>query len=413
MSQGFYELLGLEVGASHDAIRQAYQVRLARLVRRLRTARQNGADVTILEAQERSLREAREVLSDPARRRRYDTFRHAMDNGVPDSAQTLWEQVRSTLVAPEVSLALASVQALTDLPLGQPVPPPPEPVRVQRVESDTASVVPAAAVGQRGPSRPTLVPPTDPGIEITLSDDELAWLEHPPTPAPVVATPNLAEVHPDPAWAEDTWSDRVDARIAPTTPDDDGRERETQEDYVEDDYHSDYVEGDYGDDYDDSYVDGDYDDEFDDDYADDFDDPELRPTDTRGSSSGPLGFLSRLSLPKPPTWSGGDRTHDAVDDGPSLVSIPHAHHDEPADHPLSAGAYLRDARESRGMSIDALSKSTRISTRYLEAIEADDFERLPSPIFVKGYLKQVVEQLGLESTDVVDAFMAAYHDRRG
>ncbi|MBO86380.1 MAG: hypothetical protein CL927_13565 [Deltaproteobacteria bacterium] len=394
MSQGFYELLGVEAEASHDTIRQAYQVRLARLVRRLRTARQNGADVTILEAQERSLREAREILSAPARRRRYDAFRRAMDGGVPDSAQDLWEQVRNSLVAPEESLALASVKALTDLPLGQPVPAPSEPARVQRVESDAGAYAAAPVAASRGPERPTLVPPTDPGIEITLSDDELAWLEHPPTPAPVPAAPILAEVHPDPAWAEDTWSDRVDARIAQTDPDRSiDYDRDTEQD--EDEY--DYEDDDYGDDF------------------DDFDDHDLRPTDTpeAGSAIPGLGFLSRLSLPKPPAWSGGDGPRDETGDGPSLVSIPHAHRTEPPASVAGTGPFLRETRESLGISLDELSKSTRISTRYLEAIEADDFERLPSPIFVKGYLKQVVEQLGLDADGVVESFMAAYHSRRG
>ena len=301
MSQGFYELLGVELDASDDAIRQAYQVRLARLVRRLRTARQNGADVTILEGQERALREAREILSDPARRRRYDTFRNAMDEGIPESAGALWKQVRGALVPPEVSLALESVKSLTDLPLGQPVPPPPEPVRVQRVESDGSGASAEHGGGGRDPDRPTLVPRTDHGIEITLSDDELAWLEHPPTPAPAVPGPVVAEVHPDPAWAEESWSDTVDARIAITDPD---------ADY---DYDSDTDFDTYGDEYDD--------------FADEFDDGDLRPTDTEGSGRGRpslpgLGFLSRLSLPKPPSWTSGSDTRQApVHDGPSLVSM--------------------------------------------------------------------------------------------
>jgi hypothetical protein len=384
MSQGFYELLGVEPDASDDTIRQAYQVRLARLVRRLRTARQNGADVTILEAQERSLREAREVLSDTARRRRYDTFREAIDHGMPESAEALWETVRGALVAPEVSLALAAVKALTDLPLGQPVPAPPEPVRVHRVEPEPTPVAVVAAHDDRAPDRPTLVPRTDPGIEISLSDDELRWLEDPPTPAPLVGPPMLQEPPSEPVWVDDTWSDTVDTSIPPTDPDD------------------------YEDDYDD----------FDDDYADDFDDPDLRPTDARGASRGDnrgipgLGFLSRLSLPKAPSWAGGN-SREERSGGPSLVSVP-ADPIARAERQLGrTGPFLRSVRESRGLSLDDLSKGTRISSRYLEAIEADAFDRLPSAIFVQGYVKQVVEQLELDGNGVVEAFMAAYRAQRG
>jgi cytoskeleton protein RodZ len=81
--------------------------------------------------------------------------------------------------------------------------------------------------------------------------------------------------------------------------------------------------------------------------------------------------------------------------------------------PGRTGPFLRSSRESLGISLDDLSKGTRISTRYLEAIETDAFERLPSAIFVKGYLKQVVEQLDLDGQGIVEAFMAAYHARRG
>lgn len=383
MSQGFYDLLGVSPSAEDDAIRQAYQVRLARLVRRLRSARQSGADVTILEAQERALREAREVLSDPARRRRYDAFRTAVDDGLPDSAEALWERVRAALVPPEVSLALGVVQSLTDLPLGQPVPAPPEPVRVHRAEPEVLAAPPQLEVEQ-DPDRPTLVPRTDPGIEISLSDAELAWLEDPPTPAPVVGPPMLAETggesREDRSWSDDTWSDTVDTHIPPT-------DAEPYVDYEDDAY-----------------------DEFDDDY-DDFDGPSEAEVQQDGPSLPGLGFFSRLSLPKAPSWSGGGRASQP--DVPELGIIP-------ADPVVRAeqqhgrtGPFLRSVREARGMSLDDLSRSTRISTRYLEAIEADAFDRLPSAIFVQGYLKQVAEQLELDGDGVVEAFMVAYRSSRG
>ena len=68
MSQGFYEILGVDGVADSESIAKAYHSRLAELVRRLRAARKQGADVSILEGQERTLREAMQVLSDPVRR---------------------------------------------------------------------------------------------------------------------------------------------------------------------------------------------------------------------------------------------------------------------------------------------------------------------------------------------------------
>ncbi len=109
MSQGFYEMLGVESRASEAQIRAAYQDRLAALVRRLRGARRQGADVSILEGQERTLREAVEVLTDPPRRRRYDAYLAAGRSGMPAGAEELWEAARSAEVDPVGAAAVSVV----------------------------------------------------------------------------------------------------------------------------------------------------------------------------------------------------------------------------------------------------------------------------------------------------------------
>ncbi len=382
MSQGFYELLGVEPDASEARIRQAYQARLAQLVRRLRTARQQGADVTILEAQERSLREAREVLATPARRWRYDAFRKAADNGMPESAGDLWEAVRASLVNPEVSLALAVLQSLTDLPVGQPVPPPPEPVRVQRVAAEAPAPKVVAPVDP-DPDRPTLVPATDPGIEISLTDDELRWLDHPDTPAPVRSVP--LNIHELPAPAATFHLDGPASAEVDADP------------WSEDGDH---------------FVDDDFADEFSEDDIDE--DPPSRDRGTSDSPSRPgLGFLSRFAIPKVAGW---------LDDGESEDEpLPAPAPSQPtARDPIHAaqirfglsGAFLRAVREHKGMSLDDVSRATRISTRYLDALESDSFDRLPSVTFVKGYIKQVAEHLGVVDSGIIEAYMAAYKQAR-
>src|SRR3989442_637809 len=45
----------------------------------------------------------------------------------------------------------------------------------------------------------------------------------------------------------------------------------------------------------------------------------------------------------------------------------------------SVGSYLRGLRQRRGVSLDEISRSTRIPQRYLEALEGDDFAPLPAP----------------------------------
>ena len=100
MPLGFYELLGIDPAARPEQVRGAYQNRLGELVRRMRAAKKAGADITVLEAQERTLREAMQVLSDPVRRRRYDAFRQAvaseaLEGDEPLDGDKLWAVTES------------------------------------------------------------------------------------------------------------------------------------------------------------------------------------------------------------------------------------------------------------------------------------------------------------------------------
>jgi cytoskeleton protein RodZ len=60
------------------------------------------------------------------------------------------------------------------------------------------------------------------------------------------------------------------------------------------------------------------------------------------------------------------------------------------------GAPLRQARLAQGRALDAISAETRIATRFLEAIEADDFERLPGLIFTRNFVRQYALALKLD-----------------
>jgi cytoskeletal protein RodZ len=51
------------------------------------------------------------------------------------------------------------------------------------------------------------------------------------------------------------------------------------------------------------------------------------------------------------------------------------------------GALLRDCREARGLSLDDLSRATRIAARHLLALEEDRLRDLPAPVFVRGFIR--------------------------
>ncbi|HEX9638764.1 MAG TPA: RodZ domain-containing protein [Acidobacteriota bacterium] len=64
---------------------------------------------------------------------------------------------------------------------------------------------------------------------------------------------------------------------------------------------------------------------------------------------------------------------------------------------MSLGSELRDQRQSRNISLDQIQASTKISIRFLEAIEADQFDRLPGGVFNRGFLRGYCEAVGLDA----------------
>lgn len=51
------------------------------------------------------------------------------------------------------------------------------------------------------------------------------------------------------------------------------------------------------------------------------------------------------------------------------------------------GAYLRALREAKGSSLEDMARSTRVGIRHLEALEEERLADLPSPVFVRGFIR--------------------------
>src|SRR5438132_11774708 len=60
------------------------------------------------------------------------------------------------------------------------------------------------------------------------------------------------------------------------------------------------------------------------------------------------------------------------------------------------GASFKKARESRGVSLEQIAAETRISTRFLLAIENEEFHLLPGRIFNRGFVRTYAEKVGLD-----------------
>ena len=65
------------------------------------------------------------------------------------------------------------------------------------------------------------------------------------------------------------------------------------------------------------------------------------------------------------------------------------------------GAAFKKARESKGISLDRVSAETRISTRFLVAIENEEFSLLPGGIFNRGFVRAYAEKVGLNPDQTV------------
>ncbi|HET6946520.1 MAG TPA: RodZ domain-containing protein [bacterium] len=71
---------------------------------------------------------------------------------------------------------------------------------------------------------------------------------------------------------------------------------------------------------------------------------------------------------------------------------------------LGIGDRLRNAREAKGLSLDAVEGLTRIRAAYLEALEDEQFERLPGLVYGRGFLRTYAAALGLDPDPLLEVF---------
>jgi transcriptional regulator with XRE-family HTH domain len=75
------------------------------------------------------------------------------------------------------------------------------------------------------------------------------------------------------------------------------------------------------------------------------------------------------------------------------------------------GIQLHEARESQGITLEEIAKSTRISIRYLENLETGDYSNLPAPTYSTGFVKAFARAVGLDEQEIGNAFRAEINYR--
>ena len=69
------------------------------------------------------------------------------------------------------------------------------------------------------------------------------------------------------------------------------------------------------------------------------------------------------------------------------------------------GAMLREARESLGISIGDVSSRTRLSVDQIRAIEEENLERLPEPVYVRAFLRAYAKAIDIDYEPLVNDYV--------
>jgi len=72
------------------------------------------------------------------------------------------------------------------------------------------------------------------------------------------------------------------------------------------------------------------------------------------------------------------------------------------------GAAFRQLREKRGITLEAIAERTKISKRYLQAIEHEDAANFPEAVYLKGYLRQYCREIGVDPELALPAYLELF-----
>ena len=70
----------------------------------------------------------------------------------------------------------------------------------------------------------------------------------------------------------------------------------------------------------------------------------------------------------------------------------------------SIGETLRRERLRHNLSLEEVSRETKINLKFLQAIEAEDFAKLPGGVFARSFVRQYARLLGLDEEELAAEF---------
>ncbi len=109
--------------------------------------------------------------------------------------------------------------------------------------------------------------------------------------------------------------------------------------------------------------------------------------------------ISRNGTPKPAGQRSGE-LRSKIANSPRIEEI--------VAQPDITGADLQEIRRELGVEVEQIAAETKVRSDYLFAIEGEDKDRLPAPVFLKGFVKAYLKYLGFERVDEMSAkYMSA------
>jgi cytoskeleton protein RodZ len=78
--------------------------------------------------------------------------------------------------------------------------------------------------------------------------------------------------------------------------------------------------------------------------------------------------------------------------------------EEPVESTLGLGATLRAEREKRGMSLDQVVSVTKLRKQMIDALENEEWGKLPPPVFVRGFIRTYAKVLGVDEKNLLGLY---------
>lgn len=72
------------------------------------------------------------------------------------------------------------------------------------------------------------------------------------------------------------------------------------------------------------------------------------------------------------------------------------------------GQKLETARQAKGVSVSEAGQATKILSKFIEAMEADDFGALSAPVYAKSFIKMYAKYLGLDASPLVEEYVTQH-----